>query len=34
MVNDDDIVIASQVDLKISTALHADWAINTYNLIP
>ena len=36
MVNDDDTVIASQVDLKMSTAkpLHGNWAINTHNLIP
>ena len=36
MVNDDDTVIASQVDLKMSTVkpLHANWAINTPNLIP
>ena len=38
MVNDDDTVIASQVDLKMSTVkpvhVHANWAINTQNLIP
>ena len=36
MVNDEDTVIASQVDLKMSTVkpLHANWAINTNNLIP
>ena len=36
MVNDDDTVIASQVDLKMSTVkpLHTYWAINTPNLIP
>ena len=36
MVNDDDTVIASQVDLKMSTEkpLHANWAINTHNLNP
>ena len=36
MVNDDDTVIASQVDLKMFTVkpLHANWAINTHNLIP
>ena len=36
MVNDEDTVIASQVDLKISTVkpLLATWAINTYNFIP
>ena len=36
MVNDDDTVIASQVDLKMSTVkpLHANWAINTHNFIP
>ena len=36
MVNDDGTVIASQVDLKMSTVkpLHANWAINTHNLIP
>ena len=36
MVNDNDTVIASQVDLKMSTVkpLHANWAINIPNLIP
>ena len=36
MVNNDDTVIASQVDLKMSTEkpLHVNWAINTRNLIP
>ena len=36
MANDDDTVIASQVDLKMSTVkpLHTYWAINTPNLIP
>ena len=36
MVNEDDIGIASQVDLKMSTVkpLHANWAINTHNIIP
>ena len=36
MVNDDDTVIASQVDLKMSAVklLNANWAINTHNLIP
>ena len=36
MVKDDDTVIASQVDLKISTVkpLHAYWTINTHNIIP
>ena len=36
MVNDDDTVIASQVDFKMSTVkpLHANLAINTHNLIP
>ena len=35
MVNDDDTVIASQVDLKMSTVkpLHANQSINTHNLI-
>ena len=36
MVNNDDTVIAFQVDLKMSSVkpVHANWAINTYNLIP
>ena len=36
MVNDDDTVIASHVDLKMSTVkpLYANWVINTHNLIP
>ena len=36
MVNDDDTVIASQVDLEMSTVkqLRANWTINTHNLIP
>ena len=36
MVNDDGTVIVSQVDLKMSTVkpLHANWTINTHNLIP
>ena len=34
--NDDDTVIASHVDLKMFSVkqLHANWVINTHNLIP
>ena len=34
-MNDDDTMIASRVNLKMSTVqpLHANWAINTHNLI-
>ena len=32
MVNDDDTVIASLVDLKMST-VNANWAINTHDLL-